>query len=38
VVIGVPKNTVLPGNPRCNRSQPPSVGDKIKSWFDRIVH
>jgi len=38
VVIGVPKNTVLPGNPRCNPSQPPSVGDKIKSWFDRIVH
>ena len=38
VVIGVPKNTVLPGNPRCNRSPPPSVGDKIKSWFDRIVH
>ena len=38
VVIGVPKNTVLPGNPRCNRSQPPSVGDKIKSWLDRIVH
>jgi penicillin-binding protein 1B len=38
VVIGVPKNTVLPGNPRCNRSPPPSVGDKIKSWFDRIAH
>ena len=38
VIIGVPKNTVLPGNPRCNPSQPPSVGDKIKSWFDRIVH
>jgi penicillin-binding protein 1B len=38
VVIGVPKKTVLPGNPRCNPSQPPSVGDKIKSWFDRIVH
>jgi penicillin-binding protein 1B len=38
VIIGVPKNTVLPGNPRCKPSQPPSVGDKIKSWFDRIVH
>jgi hypothetical protein len=38
VVIGVPKNTVLPGNPRCNHSQPPSVGDKIKSWFESIVH
>ncbi|HSZ09235.1 MAG TPA: penicillin-binding protein 1B [Steroidobacteraceae bacterium] len=38
VLIGVPKNTVLPGNPRCNPSQPPSVGDKIKSWFERIVH
>jgi penicillin-binding protein 1B len=38
VVIGVPKNTVLPGNPRCNPSQPTSVGDKIKSWLDRIVH
>jgi penicillin-binding protein 1B len=38
VIIGVPKNTVLPGNPRCNHSQPPSVGDKIKSWFERIVH
>jgi penicillin-binding protein 1B len=38
VVIGVPKNAVLPGNPRCNPSQRPRVGDKIKSWFDRIVH
>jgi penicillin-binding protein 1B len=38
VIIGVPKNTVLPRNPRCSPSQPPSVGDKIKSWFDRIVH
>jgi len=38
VIIAVPKNTVLPGNPRCNPSQPASVGDKIKSWFDRIVH
>ena len=38
VVIGVRKNTVLPRNPRCNPAQPPRVGDKIKSWFDRIVH
>jgi hypothetical protein len=38
VLIGVPKNTALPGNPRCNPSQPASVGEKIKSWFESIVH
>lgn len=41
VVIGVPKNTPLPANPRCNPSnpkQPASVSEKIKSWFERITH
>jgi len=45
VLVGVPKNTVLPGNPRCNPSQPASVpsqrssvGEKIKSWFESIAH
>jgi penicillin-binding protein 1B len=43
VVVAVPKDTVLPGNPRCNfpqpkPSQPATVGDKIKSWFKGIVH
>ena len=38
VLIGVPKNTALPGNPRCNPSQPASVGEKIKSWFKSIAH
>jgi len=43
VVVAVPKDTVLPGNPRCGfpqskSSQPATVGDKIKSWFKGIVH
>jgi penicillin-binding protein 1B len=38
VLIGVPKNTALPGNPRCNPSQPASLGEKIKSWFESIAH
>jgi penicillin-binding protein 1B len=45
VLIGVPKNTALPGNPRCIASQPASVpsqrssvGEKIKSWFESIAH
>jgi penicillin-binding protein 1B len=45
VLIGVPKNTALPGNPRCIPSQPASVpsqparvGEKIKSWFESIAH
>jgi len=38
VLIGVPKNTALPGNPRCNPSQPASVGEKLKSWFKSIAH
>ena len=38
VLIGVPKNTALPGNPRCNPSQPASVSEKIKSWFKSIAH
>jgi penicillin-binding protein 1B len=38
VLIGVPKNTALPGNPRCNPSQPVSVSEKIKSWFKSIAH
>jgi penicillin-binding protein 1B len=41
VVIAVPKGTVLPGNPRCapaKSSPPPTLGDKIKSWFQGIVH
>jgi penicillin-binding protein 1B len=43
VVVAVPKDTVLPGNPRCGfpqskPSQPATVGDKIKSWFKNIVH
>jgi penicillin-binding protein 1B len=43
VVVGVPKEAVLPGNPRCNfppskSSQPATVSDKIKAWFKGIVH
>ena len=45
VLIGVPKNAALPGNPRCIPSQPArvpsqpaSVGEKIKSWFESIAH
>jgi penicillin-binding protein 1B len=43
VVVAVPKDTVLPGNPRCGfpqskSSQPATVGDKIKSWFKGILH
>jgi membrane peptidoglycan carboxypeptidase len=43
VVVAVPKDTVLPGNPRCGfpqpkPSQPVTVGEKIKSWFKGIVH
>jgi penicillin-binding protein 1B len=43
VVIAVPKDTALPGNPRCNLpqskpSQPTTLGDKIKAWFKGSVH
>lgn len=52
VIIGVPKDTILPGDPACYPGHPapapaagvppqndkPSVGDKLKKWFDRIVH
>jgi len=43
VVIAVPKDTALPGNPRCNfpqskPSQPATLGDKIKAWFKGSVH
>ena len=41
VVIGVPKDTRLPVNPKC-ASAPPSphvtAGDKIKEWLKSIVH
>jgi len=38
VIIAVPKDTVLPGNPACNPSPPASAGDKIKSWLKNLVH
>jgi penicillin-binding protein 1B len=38
VVIAVPKDSVLPGNPNCSPSQHPSAADKIKAWFKSIVH
>jgi penicillin-binding protein 1B len=47
VIIAVPKEAQLPGNPRCGgtapapaTSTPPptTLGDKIKSWFNRPVH
>jgi penicillin-binding protein 1B len=47
VIIAVPKDAALPGDPACNPGQPtaagnendkPSVGDKIKKWFNNIVH
>ena len=48
VLIAVPKDTVLPGNPHCltgsadnpsasKPSPPATVGDKIKTWFKHIV-
>ena len=39
VEIAVPKDTQLPGNPRCVATPPKaSVGDKVKEWFKSIVH
>jgi hypothetical protein len=36
--IAVPKDTQLPGNPRCMSTPKPSVGDKVKEWIKSIVH
>jgi penicillin-binding protein 1B len=38
VLLSLPTGTVLPGKPDCISSPPPSVGDKIKSWFKHITH
>jgi hypothetical protein len=40
VVIGVPKDTRLPVNPKCTSAPSPHVtaGDKIKEWIKSIVH
>jgi penicillin-binding protein 1B len=40
VVIGVPKDTRLPVNPKCASPPSPHVtaGDKIKEWLKSIVH
>jgi penicillin-binding protein 1B len=43
VVIGMPKDAQLPGNPKCNSSPHPTsphptTGDEIKEWFKSIVH
>ncbi len=40
VVIGVPKDTPLPINPKCASPTPPreTAGDKIKQWLKSIVH
>jgi penicillin-binding protein 1B len=38
VIIAVPKDAVLPGNPACNPSPPASAGAKIKSWLKNLVH
>ncbi len=39
VLIGVPKDAVLPVNPNCgNRPQQPTAGDKIKTWLKNLIH
>jgi len=38
VEIAVPKDTQLPGNPKCVSTPKPSVGDKVKEWLKSIVH
>jgi penicillin-binding protein 1B len=38
VVIGVPKDTILPPNPGCNPSQHTTLGDKVKQWIKGLVH
>ena len=50
VIVAIPKDQALPGNPRCNPSSTtpaappvpgataPSPGDKIKQWFKHLVH
>jgi penicillin-binding protein 1B len=40
VVIGVPKDSPLPLNPKCASAPSPHAtpGDKIKEWLKRIVH
>jgi penicillin-binding protein 1B len=45
VSVAVPQGSVLPRKPDCNPATPgaqpspaPSVGDKIKTWFNHIVH
>jgi len=38
VMVSVPKDTVLPRKPDCISSPPAPVSDKIKAWFNRIIH
>jgi penicillin-binding protein 1B len=38
VEIAVPRDTQLPGNPRCMSTPKPSVGDKVKEWIKSLVH
>jgi penicillin-binding protein 1B len=38
VMVSVPKDTVLPRKPDCISSPPTPVSDKIKAWFNRIIH
>jgi penicillin-binding protein 1B len=38
VIIGVPKDTKLPANPKCISSPHATAGDKIKEWLKSIVH
>ena len=43
VVIGMPKDAQLPGNPKCSSSPHPTsphptTADKIKEWFKNVVH
>lgn len=38
VMIAVPKDTQLPGNPSCLSTPKSTVGEKVKEWFKSIVH
>jgi penicillin-binding protein 1B len=38
VVIGVPKDTRLPVNPKCTSAPHVTAGEKIKEWLKSILH
>ncbi|HTV94765.1 MAG TPA: penicillin-binding protein 1B [Steroidobacteraceae bacterium] len=37
VLIAVPRDTVLPSDPRCIASPHPTAGEKIKAWIKNII-